>query len=108
MSDLELGKKRAEELGLSPDEWLQGFCYWADDVHHFLGKGVSVFSEFDPKGPEYSNIWRVGINDKRPLHQAILIGIHPVAQGKDNEIAEKLAQINKLSKEIEALLENKE
>lgn len=46
-------------------------------------------------------------HDKRitDTHQALLVGIEPIAK-EDSEIRKRIAEINRLSKEIEVLIEN--
>lgn len=73
MSDLELGKRRAEELGLR--EVILSPYYHAEDIHRLLGEGLETFSL-------YSGVdtWWGPLDNDDDTHQALLIGIRPIAQ----------------------------
>lgn len=77
MTPLELGKKRAEELGLTNCAENVG-SYKADNIHKLLGEGVETFG--------YASKWDWGryevCKDRydQPNHQALLIGIRPIAK----------------------------
>lgn len=82
MSDLELGKKRAEELGLetpSKDIILaRSEVYLAEGVHRLLGEGQSIYGHVKDGVP---NWWGPHENNAfQDTHQALLIGIRPIVQ----------------------------
>lgn len=86
MSDvLELGKKRAEELGLTNIVMAKGpfaptyDCYLASDIHKLLGEGIDLYGNkncrhWDDHAPPETDI-EAGVT-----HKALLIGIRPIVQ----------------------------
>lgn len=85
---LEIGKQRAEKLGL--EDWRLEHpeggaidCYPADDVHRLLGEGVELFGQCH--GTHRNSSWTT---DEKPskqewglahTHAGLLIGIKPIA-----------------------------
>lgn len=79
MTDLELGEKRAKQLGLehpSKDEiLLLAQVYRADDIHRLLGEAYKVGGSF------INANWVGGIaRADHHTHNALLIGIRPIVQ----------------------------
>lgn len=99
MNDLELGKKRAEELGLELIfKAYEIKTYLADDIHRLLGEGVEVQgSQFSLDGGTGNMGWCC---DEEPMstdtHKALLIGIRSIFQESEarkllREICSQLA-----------------
>ncbi len=109
MTTEELGEQRAKELGLKthPDPEPS---YYADDIHKLLGEGVEVENPSDDKDTACQR-WSLSEYSIKGYgkQQGLLIGIRPINPPSrvESEIKAKIDQINKLSKEIEALLERK-
>lgn len=77
-SKLELGKRRAEELGLKTD---MGVWYPAYDIHRLLSEGVEMSTDLN----DHDSLW------SSPKHfsdtyQALLIGIKPIVQESAEEL----------------------
>lgn len=99
MTNLELGKLRAEELGLlearpvtfTPHGW-----YRADDIHKLLGEGVEVLGEEDTDKSICASKWfewSPGITDKESDHKALLIGIRPIkAESEERKLLRELVE----------------
>lgn len=76
MTNLELGKKRAEELGLTRGPFSNSHLYLADDIHKLLGEGVWSKGRIHKDGE-----WTFGgYLDEAVTHKALLIGIRPIVQ----------------------------
>lgn len=75
---LELGRKRAEELGIECVA-ASGFKYYYDsnDIHKLLDEGVEAHGGKYCLGGEWSF---VGHKSGESSHQALLIGIRPIIQ----------------------------
>lgn len=103
MSDetLELGRKRAAEIGLKSSEWLQGICYFADDVHRLLGEAEEVFGR-----PERGFRWNqeiVTITADPDTHKALILGIRPIKQESPEDIKILKERLRKAELLIEML-----
>lgn len=101
MSDLELGKKRAKELGLSyraatlsyDQAGGQANIYFANDIHRLLGAGVETYTK-SATNSNFSNFNIVRLADDDMV--ALQIGIRPIAQESEErkllkEIVDHLA-----------------
>ncbi len=93
MTHLELGKRRARELGLchpAGGGFTSGQIYDADDIHRLLGEGIEIgayrtdenFGNDRWKCDEYSC--------GRRTHKALLIGIRPIVKESREQRMEKL------------------
>lgn len=86
MDSLELGKRRAEELGLqlhlSP---LIDNGYRADEIHHLLGGAKEVFDAKSADGKKYNGTWfEHGTHTSD--NTALLIGIRPIVRESDERL----------------------
>lgn len=82
---LELGKKRAEELGLRHQRLHLNTTdvYFADDIHKLLGNGVEVRGGghyMSPKSGPTIRSWSAPclFDQESDDHSALLIGIKPI------------------------------
>lgn len=72
---LELGRKRAEELGLRLNG---GYNYVAEDIHRLLGEGQEAWASLDAiKNTPLAEVW-YGDNPRHHTHKALLIGIRSI------------------------------
>ncbi len=126
MTTEELGEQRARELGLKvfsevlptmmdsrTGEMLahrRVLFYHANAVDKLLGEGVEVENPSDDRDTACQR-WSISEYSIKGYgkQQGLLIGRRPIKPPSlnDTEIKAKIDQINKLSKEIEALLEKK-
>lgn len=93
-TDLALGKKRADELGLKLSrESRDAFDrYLADDIHKLLGEAREVF-QYKPGG--MSGDWSHVIDEefggaRKYANQALVIGIRPIKQESREQKMEAL------------------
>lgn len=102
MSDL--GKKRAEELGLVmhtttlPFNW-----YKADDIHQLLGEGLQLFGEFiediDEDGRTGGDFqWGYKLKpEKNDTRTALLIGNRPIVKDTAESLLAEIVKIGHAS-----------
>ena len=99
MTDLELGKKRAEELGLKSLTTHYNYgapsntqiTYAADDIHALLGAGVEVVGSYNSDTKQITSTFGQ-ILAKKDHDQALLIGIQPIKKATREERALGLLQ----------------
>lgn len=85
MSDLELGKRRAQDLGLeiTRDITASFDVYRAEDIHRLLGEGVEAI------GNKGCDDWWANPMKKEALPKVkdvgLIIGIRPIVQEQESE-----------------------
>lgn len=116
MDTLELGEKRADELGLklvNPGTQLRLF-YYQDDIHKLLGEGECVYG-FGKAYPDMYN-WAKRNSSEQNTHQALLIGIKPIVKDTAEQLVRDIARdanergghvLSDYIKRAKALLEKK-
>lgn len=79
---LDIGKRRAAELGLTPatpdtrataPNYRPGTFYWVESIHKLLGEGVDYFWT-----PHTEPVWHERL--PKHTHQALAVGVRPIAQ----------------------------
>lgn len=94
---LELGKQRAEELGLKIGAIDGKKCFYdIDDIHKLLGEAEETFAQISKGDEHLSTYW---MKEEHHTHQALLIGIRPIVQESEErkllrELAEHTPEIN--------------
>lgn len=76
---LELGKRRAEELGLHERKWGGEYGYYLSDVWKLLGAGVEIVGNVkNIDGGLTTNKCWTSISNTGETHTALAIGIKPL------------------------------